>query len=61
MIVVDEMAKFMDNDIVHDPVALVVGDATENISQPSLGIDAIELGCLNQRIDDCRDSANRPG
>ena len=27
-----------------DPVDLVVGDAAENIGQPSLRIDAVELG-----------------
>jgi hypothetical protein len=30
-----------------DPVNLVVGNATENISQPCLRIDTIELGRLS--------------
>jgi hypothetical protein len=28
----------------------MIGDATENISQPSLRIDAIELGRFDQRV-----------
>ena len=28
----------------------MVGDTAENIGQPSLRIDAIELGCFNERI-----------
>ncbi len=33
-----------------DPVDLVVGDATENIGQPSLGIDGVEFSRLNQSV-----------
>ncbi len=29
---------------------LVLGDAAENIGQPGLGIDAVELGSLDQGI-----------
>ena len=30
-----------------DPVDLVVGDAAEDIGEPGLRIDVVELGCLN--------------
>jgi len=28
----------------------VIGDAAENIGEPGLRIDAVEFGCLNQRV-----------
>jgi hypothetical protein len=31
----------------------VVGDALEDIGEPGLGINIIELGGLDQRIGDC--------
>ncbi len=34
---------------------LVVGDAAENVGQPGLWIDAVELGGLNQGIGDGAD------
>ncbi len=33
-----------------DPVALVVGEATKDICEPCLWLDAIEFGCFNQRV-----------
>jgi len=33
-----------------DTVDLVIGDTTEDIGQPRLRIDAVEFGCLNQRV-----------
>ncbi|GBF27487.1 hypothetical protein MnTg02_02540 [bacterium MnTg02] len=33
-----------------DPVDLVVGNATEDLSEPGLRIDAIEFCCLNERV-----------
>ena len=33
-----------------DPVDLVIGDTAENISQPSLRIDAVELCGFDERI-----------
>ncbi len=47
--------------MVHKPVNsecsrqlsdFVIGDAAEDIGQPSLGIDAVQLGGLDQRIGD---------
>ena len=35
-----------------DPVDLVVGDAGEDVGQPDLRIDAIELGGLDQGVGD---------
>ena len=34
------------------PSDFVIGDAAEDIGQPSLGIDAVQLGGLDQRIGD---------
>jgi len=37
-----------------EPRDLVIGDAAENIGEPSLRIDAVQLGGLDQRIGDGR-------
>lgn len=31
---------------------LVIGDAAQNICEPALWIDAIQLGCFDQRVGD---------
>jgi hypothetical protein len=36
-----------------DPIDLVVGDAAKDIGQPSLWIDAVELGGFDKRLGDC--------
>jgi hypothetical protein len=35
-----------------DPIDLVIGDAAKHIGQPSLRIDAVELGRLDKRVRD---------
>ena len=31
-------------------VGLVLGGEVKNVGEPSLGIDAVELGCFDQRV-----------
>lgn len=40
-----------------DAVDLMLGNATKDIGEPSLWIDLVELGCLDQRIGSRRSSA----
>ena len=37
-----------------DPIGLMIGDAAENIGQPNLWIDSIELGSFDQRVGNSR-------
>ena len=36
-----------------DPIDFVLGDAAKDIGQPSLWIDAVELGGFDKRLGDC--------
>ncbi len=40
-----------------DPIDLMDGDAAESIGEPSLRIDAVELGRFDQRVGNCSRSA----
>lgn len=35
-----------------EPGGGVIGDASEDVSEPSLRVDVVELGGLDQRVDD---------
>ena len=40
-----------------DSIDFMFGNAAEDIGEPSLGIDLVELRCLDERIGSCRSSA----